>query len=440
MLNLGQQYFNRNASSSKANYWIIGVILVSALGPYIPGAGGLRVEHLAIYGISLVSFFKWISSRYYQRCRPIGVIVLLLFCSLLWTGFVSYFHSRPFDGSVVAAIENFLQPIALIIVISVALKGNVDEMKRLLLFCCVFISVLLSINSLVALFSVYFDIWPIVRYFVGDSEKLVGWTVWSNAIAMGRYPGLFNQPLECGLAHSIGVLSWIYYVSREKRLRYRDVFIFMGVSLGGFLSVSKVFLLGGLPLAVIYWFWCKGMALSSLFVITIISSLMAGVIIVLSSDWAGYDRMTSYFSVLGEDVDSVAFYTAGRFGADKSNLMRLFDKTWENAPLFGFGFGAFFGIAADNAYIEFFYQGGLVALGLYIGVVVVIGAVSLQAVRQKNAEGKILVLILILIIGAGIGSPVLTLNRASIFIWVLIVCIITICCCQNSMLKTNVGK
>ena len=73
----------------------------------------------------------------------------------------------------------------------------------------------------------------------------------------------------------------------------------------------------------------------------------------------------------------------------------------------------------DNAYVEFFLYGGVVGLFLCLGILLVIFLTALQGLRTDfNWE---LLIFLILIIGASIGAPVLTLNRSSIFLWVIIV-------------------
>ena len=55
----------------------------------------------------------------------------------------------------------------------------------------------------------------------GDS----GLTISDRAATMGRYCGVFDQPMENGLTYSLGVLAWTYEVAagdlRDIRLAWR---------------------------------------------------------------------------------------------------------------------------------------------------------------------------------------------------------------------------
>jgi len=87
----------------------------------------------------------------------------------------------------------------------------------------------------------------------------------------------------------------------------------------------------------------------------------------------------------------------------------------------GFGVPMSYLRALDNAYIEYFFYGGIVGLVFYIAILAVILWVAFRGLKTNPKLGRLLMALWILIIGAGIGAPVLTINRSSIFLWVILV-------------------
>src|SRR5690606_6260889 len=109
-------------------------------------------------------------------------------------------------------------------------------------------------NAGVALATIKIDTWPVVQYFVGigaDTQTDAG-TVWQRAAQLGRYTGLFNQPLEAGLAYSIAGLCWIYAVAVTRKATVLKWVLLVGVVIGGILTVSKIFVFGGVMTMVMY--------------------------------------------------------------------------------------------------------------------------------------------------------------------------------------------
>jgi 4-amino-4-deoxy-L-arabinose transferase-like glycosyltransferase len=285
------------------------------------------------------------------------------------------------------------------------------------------ICLLLAANTILAIASVFFDTWPLVRLFVREAAA-TGTSVWENAALNGRYSGVFDQPMEAGVAYSAGLAAWVYWVARLGRPATRHLILLGALVIGGFLSVSKVFILGGLPLGMLYLVWMFRMKPSTI-ARYFVAALVFAAVFVPAAIWLMYRWSGQGFFLRLFDADLIssqgliALYSAGRFGGGPTTVASLFATTWAEAPLQGFGFGAFSPL--DSAYIQFFYQGGLVAL-LFYGLALV--ALAVHAYRHRRVapeESRLLMVLLVLVLGAGIGAPALTLNRSSVVLWTMIV-------------------
>lgn len=193
--------------------------------------------------------------------------------------------------------------------------------------------------------------------------------------------------------------------------------------LGGLLSVSKVFLLLAVPLFVC-WVLINRRGLPLKCLRATHGWLAIGVVMVfvplMASRWQGVNRLKKTLG-LADQVGSSGFLsrlTGKRFGEADSNVLTAFSEVWENAPLQGFGFVQRRGF--DNAYLEFFYQGGSVGILLYLAVLAWLGLLGCRVLSWGRSEGSMLLLILIFVVVAGLGAPVLTINRSSILLWLLL--------------------
>jgi hypothetical protein len=411
---------------------VIVALLLSAFGPYIPGAGGVRVEHIVIYGLASVFAMRWMGR---QKSRSgdshACVIAVSMMLVTLWTAMVSFMAGRVLDSKVVSGLEHYLRPIALLVILTSVLSWNCVDARRLLRLAAMMTCAFLTLNSLVALATVFCDTWPFVQYFVGDISIFGqdGLPVWIYAANQGRYSGIFNQPLECGTAHSLGLLAWVYLDVSKRRANLVHALLLIGVCMGGFLSISKVFLLGGIPLAIFYWVWEGRLRAGALVALVGAILVMGALFALIAPDWIGFEslRRFSELSAVEDSGGALTHYTAGRFGADETGVQTAFALTWQQEPVQGFGFAPVEVDSGDNGYLEFFCQGGAVALFLYVVILGTIASAMLIGVRRGVPEGMLVGLLLTLIVGAGLGSPVVTINRASILLWVLLALSMSLC-------------
>ncbi len=392
-------------------------LIVAAFGPYIFPGYGIRFEHIWIYSLLLFIFPLFIlDQRSMLWPSALLKILILLFGITFWTLGASFFGGYPRESFLkyVSSIENYIQPAAIIILMAALAKYQGYEyffhcLRRL---CIVLIS-LLCLNSIIAVLSIFLSVENVMRPFV--ESCFGGKSVWELAFSMGRYSGIFNQPVESGLMYSLGLLAWGYLNRISKQTGFWEYIILFFLLIGGALSVSKVLIFGGIPLLIIYWnpFLDFRKNFNVQFILAAIVA-WAG-ILYITHFWDGLSFLTMFFTVKG-NTNLLELYTAGRFGAEYSTMISHFNEVWQKSPLYGFGFGAI--SCFDNAYLEFFLQGGLVALTGYLTLLVVYFRYSLSAFRKGYEEGRLLLGMFVLVMGGSLGAPVLTINRFSTVFWV----------------------
>ena len=401
-------------------YAIMSAIVVASFGPYIFPAQGVRTEHLVVYPIAVIVVLVSVASgrvprgnKYLQRLAFTQVFAI---CWTLAVTATAIGVARS-EYKIYAHLENYLQPIVILTLVA-ALPALAIELqrRRLLMRIGGVLFALLSFNAILAVGALVFDFSGLLRYF----SPLEAESFWmrSSAMSMGRSTGIFNQPIESGLAYSLGLFLWAYRLRIGARVPMWFYPALVAMLVGGLASLSKVFLLGGLPLFFLYWNPIRhGRRFLRLPAILI---LIAATIVVLQIqvDWAGWTRLHTYLSPSKNGSGLIELYTGGRFGGDESYVMNSFKLVWEEAPLHGFGFGLFSRL--DNAYLEFWLQGGLVGLACYLAILVILVVSSFSLKKHRSEDARLLLVLTFMVVWAGLGAPVLTLNRFSTILWVVV--------------------
>lgn len=341
------------------------VVALAVATPYVIPALGVRGEQLFVYPIfaallvgSRMTRQEWrITSAFpiaWGSLIPIGLLGSLYMIfqpdyQLSWT-------------SVIASVDSILLGVAVAwIAAAIVIKSR--EPSQTFRKLAMAVVVLTASNGIVSIASTFTDTTPWLTSFW--SPNAPGSTsVAVRALAGDRYSGIFNQPFEAGLAHSVGLLLWCYLFVRKEVRTFWLMLLVGPLLVGGFLPVSKVFMLGGFPLALGFLVW----NFRSSFGRTILMSTGAGAVSVvvfsfLSDITRPGDRL---FYLFEEDV-------YGRIGGDRyrvggeGGLDYLFARLNES-PIIGFGLDPQIG-PFDNAVLAQAIIGGVVGL-VALGVVV----------------------------------------------------------------------
>lgn len=400
---------------------LLTIFLVVAYGPYLIQSPGVRLEHLIVYPsfvMGLVIFF-FHAGKVRLPWENVGLI-------LAYGSLCIYMCARSvFDGIFnLAALDAYIGSFAVLFLASLVIATTVSEKGQLLQSVIKAGIYIHAINSIVVIIQYWFDVWPLLQIYNGEFSVLAQDSrVWYRSGNVGRYIGMFNQPFGAGLSYSLILLCWVYLYSKWK---VKDVqFYFLGVLLivGGWSSGSKVFLFGGMPFAFTLFalFTVKGSpyirkSVGKLFIA--LMAILAGMtLVVMNSDKGPAASLFKNNYVMTKPLLQVI--SGGRFGKqDATNVERYFGKVYDQNKIFGLGMGVKH--AYDNEALQIFTYGGFVGLALYLAVFAYLLVLAWRQGSSEFHERYLFLFIIMLMCFAAIGAPVMTYNRISVFLWILL--------------------
>ncbi len=383
---------------------------------------GIRTEHVIIYLLlPIVLIVYMMRSERIVLPQSLMIILSTMMFITLVTTIVTVFGENNYVSliKVIASIENYMQPITIILIMLVLVKPRTAGSAITLLdsVCRTFI-IFLVLNTFFIVASYLYDLTHIIKYFAAPSEE--GISVAQLALKGFRYSGIFNQPFESGISYTLGIFSWVYLKCKKNENISIDYIILILLIVGGTFSISKAFLIGGIPLFIIYWILASKKQLKIDWRFMVFGIVGISTMIWIFAEWRGLQSLSRLY-ILNSNTNLIQLYTGNRFGVADTDVKALFTTVWNISPIYGLGFAS--KRTLDNAYLEIFVQGGLISLIGYLAILLNMGLQSVTRKHRKSNEGKLLLILFVYIVGAGVGAPVLTINRFSTVCWVMIILI-----------------
>lgn len=400
---------------------IIGLLL-AAFGPYI--LGPIRVEQFAVYATVLFALFAFARLQSWTfgplvawGCYAVSATIAVIF---------------PYEGSLpwgrhdlLAGYDNILLPLAVMLVIwSFVPQRGAESILRTagtITVWAVGVNALLAIVSSTApaVFA------PLLKPFWGIGEGSVA----ENAMAMGRFTGVFNSPAEAGVMYSIAAVLVVWLYSHRLAIMYGLVTL---ISIGGMLSVSKMFLLIGLPVMLALLLVLQQGRKRLLVGIVV---FVLGVFVLSSAfmqNWAGYDYMMRLLEVPA-DQSAVEFYTAGRWGEDAS-MVNVMQVVLGASPMVGVG-AAGLQTPYDSQWTEVLVYGGLIGV---VSVLVMFGVLlsRFRTIRDWRTRYMALASWVVLFAGS-FGTATLSSNRTATVVWVVLALLVALAARDKSETMTS---
>lgn len=386
---------------------VVTVLVLASFGPYV--SGQLRTEQFAVYGLLATIGFIQLSSLQIPRLPVRAWVLFTAWSTYVTIAAISEIGTPPptswVPGSLVAAVDNAVAPVAVLLLVwstvtAAGAEGALTLAARL-------ISVGMALNGALAVVATRVDLTELLRPFWSGG---IGITTAEKAGSMGRFSGVFNQPAEAGLAYGIAALC-AWYVWRERpRLFYPAIML---IVLGGLIAISKVFILGGLP--VILWLLLRGARtrLTAIFASSFatLGVVQSGII----DGWVGADVLGRLLRP-AEDKNLLTLFTARRFG-EGSTLSAMFEQVWDVSPWWGVGIRGL-AIAYDNAWFAAFIIAG--AIGVIAFGAAVVAMLVIARRETLSARRTFATCLVVVIVGGTMGFPALTANRVTTFVWVLV--------------------
>ncbi|GAA5179733.1 hypothetical protein GCM10023322_10450 [Rugosimonospora acidiphila] len=393
---------------------------VAAFGPYTSVAG-VRTEQVVVYGVGAAALLstRWTGMRLSRAAVLVATLLAGEIVIAVVGTLVPVVDLSPYVvGSVLPGLDNLILPLVVLASVWTLLAAGADR-DRLLRVACRVVVLAMCANTVVAYLSQLHDLTPLLARFwdntVDAGDASTG-TVAGNAAQLGRFTGVFNQPAEAGEMYSIALLAAIY-LYRAKSVRLVLAGLLLGI--GGVLTISKVFLLVGLPIAV--WQLLRVSTQRGRRLTLLATGIFAVAALAESGigpDWIGggfLDRLLHP----GDSSGLLDLYTGGRIGG-VSSLHLVSDAVLHNSPWFGYGAG---GLAApyDNGWIEALAVAGLFGVALYTGILLVLAAGWLRRhALMSEAQARLAGGLIVLAAGASVGLPALTANRVATVMWLLL--------------------
>jgi hypothetical protein len=406
------------------------LLIISSFGPYILPKFGLRLEHLIVYpaGVILFLAISIAKKSWHKNVLIMMSIWLAIILLMVVVGFANM-HEMAYSHFL-ADFESMIQGVVLMFILMFLFSRSsshlvleaIDVVTKTLI-------TLLVVNTFISISQTLFGSEWVFSYFIRSYE---GMSVAAKSATGGRYSGIFDQPIEAGATYTLGLLSWGYLIKKNRKINTKEFLKLLFLFVGGVLTVSKVFILGGIPLFILYLAPWKRISVFLKKSSFIFYGALILVLIVAGDLWRGFGFLSRYFVIPDSISEALWLYTAKRFGREGSAVSNKFLEVWTDSPVYGFGLGSI--RVTDNGFLDIFYKGGSLALFLYIILIMFIFTQGIQALLQKREDGKFLVAIFILIVGINLGAPALVLNRFSTIIWILI------CLLFFSISKSSIPK
>ncbi|MCT1939225.1 hypothetical protein M3C53_02310 [Micrococcus luteus] len=383
---------------------LVAVLCLAAFGPYVTGS--IRTEQLAVYALAPLVLLSL------PRLRPWAWPFLLawgfmLFIASLGVAF-PYRGVRLWDsGSLLAGADNYLLPLMVMLAVwtLVSTRATIPALRT----AAGVIGFGAAINGAIAAVSTVTPLDAILRPFWGAAAA--GSVVAERAATNGRLSGIFNQPAEAGLVYSLAAILVVWAFSRRRLLMYPLLALIL---VGGMLTVSKIFLLVGLPIAgVLLWLTQRGTARLGIIV------LAAGFLAYLGSssffrEWSGSDYLLRLLD-RPEDQTVLEFYTAGRW-SEGASVLEVIGFILDRSPMVGVGLAGL-RVPYDAQWTETMVFGGVLGT---LAIVAMLGLLLASFVRIRERSTRLMALaVWALLVGASFGLPALTANRAATLVWVV---------------------
>tara|TARA_B100000579_G_scaffold438023_1_gene471011 strand:+ start:18102 stop:19370 length:1269 start_codon:yes stop_codon:yes gene_type:complete len=395
------------------------LLLIGAFGPYLIPSIGIRLDHLFIYGIFGILALH---NRIYLSKNP---SILFMFTLLLILFLSPFFNSiNPLNvisnTLFISQIENYLQPIIIFLIFSSLCPKNIFELDDVFQSGLKLVLWLVALNTIFSIYILFNPETSLVRIFsgskvIGDFGGFSGVTNAELNLTTGKFAGIFSQTYIVGFIYSFALLGWAYIYKNNNSQNIKKFLLVLLIGIGGVMSFSKIFLIIGMPLFMIFIGFKRTIYLSMpIITIFIIMISINSTIIEIIRDYEAMKYI--YRLIFGFSNDFLNIFTSGRF-ADGSLIIPGIIKVLSANTFFGLGYGSI--ETSDFSFFEIISLGGLVNLIAYscLLIFLTMPIFFLESLKDKYFYSFFIFLSFI----SSIAAPILTANRISIVIWFVII-------------------
>lgn len=395
------------------------ILALAAFGPYL--VSGVRTDNALTWLVAPVAVWAALTLRLPRRAW----LVLAAWVLLLGTATISHIlptlNTSPYlRGSALAGIDAFVSPLVVLLVGIILVKKVGGD--RVFTIVSGVLGIGMAGNALLALAQ-----WasPTARLLIGrfwglslqEDSTLV------RAAAQDRFSGIMQQPALAGAMYGIALIVVTHLFARRPVIR--DV-LWVLLLVGGALCASKAFWFVGVPIAIglrILLIRTMGSrdGWKSLLVFAPIASL--AILLGVSIGGIGQSIWSALEELFQAATSGVAGVTGNRFG-EGGVILQLASHVFADAPVAGYGIGGLTA-AVDSGFVEALVVAGFIGVGC---LAIVCCSVARDAWVDRAASdglGPVYVALTIAFAVLTVGFPILTGNRSTLIIWLLLAVLLT---------------
>jgi hypothetical protein len=411
-------------SPPRADLWWARITCLSVFGPYVTGSA--RTEQVVVFvSFALILLVGWPRIMADRSFAPAPILAAWLgMYAVMLVGTVFRAPDPGFYGAQPAshALADCLLPVALMTLTWFwTLRTDAISLIRAVAPVAV---VGMCANTAIEVFQLHASTAAVVgflpRFWVAAPS--IG-SVAANAAGNGRFTGIFDQPAEAGIAYGLA-LFFLIWLARRCAIRSTRLVTVAAILLvtGGILTLSKVFLLGGAPLAALTAMRGHARTRVALTAACAAAGLWLAGLDGLLPTWQLGEA--ALLRLLHPGISFAAEYTAGRYGTAGGGMPVVSDVL-RASPWAGFGSGGL-DVPYDSLWIQTLILSGLLGVLLVASVMVMLVFRLLQLRgRLEKAEWHLAGAAVALAFEASLGIPSLTANRASTLLWLIIGMLVT---------------
>ncbi len=401
------------ADRNKDNFilWLVVFSFAPYLWPDVP----LPVGSLFVYLI-----FVWLFVK--NRCILFKIdgklqVFFFMFFGLIVFGLLSTMLNVNYNAELLiikklSQLETSLRPLFLLGIWGYVNKGDYEASRKLLSRVTYFFVFALFINTVLVVLSIFIPKIPEVlkMFHTYDFTHL---SVAEESAVLGRYTGIFCQPINAGFAYSLGLLLLVYAFKKNPAFTIMKYVLLLSLLVGGMLVLSKVFMYVGLFLFLIYGILKKNvflmLARERIFYIFLPVSVAA--IVCIFFIWSGKDFVV-YLLNFFREKDLLFALTSGRYGAETNGFMSYMLNKYGSIVGAGYGLTTF-----DSGYLYYFLITGV---GGFFIFVLLNAYMFFLAICKKSEENRLLLFIVLLFVIANLGAPIGVEPMVSTVFWIII--------------------
>jgi len=408
----------------RRDLWWARITCLSVFGPYVTGSA--RTEQVVVFAsFVLVLVVGWPRIAQSRQFAPapmltawIGMYTIMLIATAFRAFDPGFYGSQPPSH----ALADCLLPVALM-TLTWFWTIRTDSISLIRAVAPVAVAGM-CVNTVIEVLQLRAKTAAIVGFLphFWVAAPSIG-SVAANAAGDNRFTGIFDQPAEAGIAYGLAIF-FLTWMARRRVICSARLVTLTAILLvvGGVLTLSKVFLLGAVPLAMITVLRDSA-RIKVLFtaVCTTAGLGLAGSTGILPG-WQ--PEVAGLVRLLRPGNSIAAEYTAGRYGTAGGGVPVVSDVL-RFSPWAGFGSGGL-NVPYDSLWIQTLILSGV------LGVLLVASGLAMLAFRwlqlrrlMEVPEWHLAGSAVALAIGASLGIPSLTANRASTLRWLIIGVLVT---------------